>query len=122
VLNYTSALGIFYMTGSATYPGISIGLINGSDSTAVVLPVVSERVILTNWPTIPGIYVLNVDYETRRINNPEAILTQFHSGDKSLFSLTVLDWSKYRVDPKNQDWNWKDYFIKDRIVKVQTHE
>jgi hypothetical protein len=123
VVNYVSTLGLFYITGSATYPSVSIGLINGSDSTEVVLPVGSERVILTNWPTNPGTYFLEID-ETHSIKHPEAVLcypTQFRRGTDALFSLTVLDWNQYRVDPASRSMSRADGFKVNRMVKVQIH-
>ena len=100
VVKYNSELGFFYASGMQTWPYFTIGMINNRDSTAVVLPFGSERVMLTNWPTTPGFYVLSLDKEGK-IAHPEAILPyqgQFRSHSKLLFALTITDWDKYRID------------------------
>jgi len=125
IINYVSPLGLFYITGSAISPGISIGLINGRDTTLVVLPVVEERVILSNWPTKPGTYVLEVDFATGQLSHPEALQyypPRFWGNRDSLFSLTILDWDKYRVDRKSDKYGGWFEFPSNNKAKVQNHD
>lgn len=112
---YVETLGLFCLSGSAIWPGMHISLTNGRDSTVVFLPIVSQRTILTNWPTKPGVYVLRLD--SGKTNHPEAIQgsTRFMS-DGRLLSLTVLDWSKYLIS--QSDGKQKVHFQQRYKVKL----
>ncbi|MDO7847137.1 hypothetical protein Q5H92_12260 [Hymenobacter sp. M29] len=112
-LFYAEGLSLFYAIGSSTWPGVSIGLVNGQDSTIVETPIGSERLVLMNWPTEPGIYSLN-EQDLADVNKSKSILlypTKFHQGNRALFSLTVLNWNTFRSTHDVDRLTWKKAFM-----------
>ncbi|MBD2724047.1 hypothetical protein [Hymenobacter armeniacus] len=123
-LDYAASLGIFYATGGAIATVVSIGLINGRDTTIVSLPVGSERFILTTWPTTTGKYVINragvdeVEMTKARMMYP----TRLNGNDTSLYSLAILDWDKYRLSQADAiRYFWKQFFAHSKPLKPLTH-
>jgi hypothetical protein len=110
--DYVESLGLYCFSGGTINVGIHLGLTNGQDSIVVVFPLGKERIILTNWPTKPGLYIL----DTRQ--HPQAIQyypTQLCQENQSLFSFAVLDWDKFRSNQPNGG-RMQDYFQKQEQV------
>ncbi|MFD2721714.1 hypothetical protein ACFST9_23560 [Hymenobacter monticola] len=112
ILHYVEDLNLFYAIGKSTWPGVSIGLVNGQDSTIVETPIGNERLILINWPTEPGIYSLN-EQDLADVNKSKSVLlypTRFHQGNRALFSLTILNWNTFRSTRDVDHIAWKKVF------------
>ncbi|UOQ99316.1 hypothetical protein MUN81_07400 [Hymenobacter sp. 5317J-9] len=123
-LDYAASLGIFYATGGAIATVVSIGLINGRDTTIVSLPVGSERFILTTWPTTTGKYVINRTgiYEVEMSKARMMYPTWLDGNDTALYSLAILDWGKYRFNQADAiRYSWKQFFKHSKPLKPLVH-
>lgn len=117
-LHYVAELNLFYVSDNAIALSVIISLVSGQDTTTVILPIGSERVVLSTWPTVPGTYTISRRY-TGELEKPGATImypAKLNSSNPVLYTLAVLDWDKYRSSPSQHR-----FFKNIKPLQLQIH-